>query len=184
MQTLSRFAAWIGGAGLLISAIMVTADVLSRKFLGVTMSGSDEYTGYVFAAATTWAYSYCVMHRSNVRIDALYNLMPMSVRAVLDIVGLVLLLIFMSVLLLQSWEVFATSWRQDSVSVTTLATPLWIPQLAWVSGLIMLEITLIFAIVHASAALFTGDIAKVQALAGTMSVQDEIREGTRGMGID
>lgn len=184
LERLSRYAVWIGGAGLMLCAIMVTVDVLARKFLSVTMSGSDEYTGYMFAASTTWAYSYVVLHRSNVRIDALYNLFPMSARAVADIVGLVLLLVFISVLLVQANEVFLTSWRQNSVAIMALATPLWIPQLAWLIGLYLLEFTLIFVIVHAGAALLTGDIVKVQALAGTMTVQDEIREETRGMGLD
>ena len=71
LERLSRYAVWIGGAGLMLCAIMVTVDVLARKFLSVTMSGSDEYTGYMFAASTTWAYSYVVLHRSNVRLDAL-----------------------------------------------------------------------------------------------------------------
>ena len=182
-ERLAVRAVWIGGAGLLICAIMVTIDVFARKFWNVTMSGSDEVTGYVFAAATTWAYSYCVIHRANVRIDAFYNLMPRWLRAVLDIVGLVLLLIFITVLLRQSWLVFETSFLENSTAPTTLATPLWIPQLFWITGLIMFELTLVFVIVHALAALMIGDTAKVQSLAGTMSIQEEIREGTRGMDI-
>jgi TRAP-type C4-dicarboxylate transport system permease small subunit len=184
LERISLFAVWVGGAGLLLCAIMVTVDVLARKFLSITMSGSDEYTGYVFAAATTWAYSYVVLHRSNVRIDALYNLFPMPVRAIADIVGLLLLLVFISVLLYMASGVFMTSWARNSVAITALATPLWIPQLAWLIGLAMLEFTLIFVIIHATAALLTGDIVKVQAIAGTMSIQDEIREETRGMGVN
>jgi len=168
----------------MICAIMVTVDIFSRKYLSVTMSGSDEYTGYMFAAATTWSYSYVVLHRSNVRIDAVYNLFPRPARAIADILGLVLLLVFISVLLIQATEVFATSWRQNSVAITALATPLWIPQLAWLMGLYLLEFTLIFVIIHAGAALLSGDMAKVQELAGTMTVQDEIKEETRGMGLN
>ena len=70
LEQISRFAVWVGGAALMAAAFMVTVDVLFRKFVGITMSGSDEYSGYVFAASTTWAYSYCLLHRSNVRIDA------------------------------------------------------------------------------------------------------------------
>ena len=184
LERLSRYAVWLGGAGLMICAIMVTVDILARKYLSMTMSGSDEYTGYMFAAATTWAYSYVVLHRSNVRIDAVYNLFPAPARALADILGLVLMLIFISVLLVQATEVFTTSWKQNSVAITALATPLWIPQLAWLIGLYLLEFTLIFVIIHAGAALLTGDLAKVQALAGTMTVQDEIKEETRGMGIN
>ena len=75
-ERLSLWAVWVGGAALMLSAIMVTVDVLARKYLNITMSGSDEITGYVFAGATTWAYAYCLLHRSNIRIDAVYNLLP------------------------------------------------------------------------------------------------------------
>ena len=70
LDKLSRIAVWFGGIALLISAVIVTLDVLSRKIFGVTMSGSDEISGYVFAASTTLAYSYCLINRANIRIDA------------------------------------------------------------------------------------------------------------------
>ncbi|MEM7423175.1 MAG: TRAP transporter small permease, partial [Pseudomonadota bacterium] len=148
LERVSLWAVWAGGLALMLSAIMVTIDVLSRKYLNVTMSGSDEITGYVFAGATTWAYAYCLMHRSNIRIDALYNVLPRIVRAVLDVAGLVALLFFMGYFTSKAVGVFEESWVNNSVSVTTLLTPLWIPQLVWLSGLIFFNITLIFMIVQ------------------------------------
>lgn len=181
LERISLWAVWIGGGALLLSAIMVTVDVLCRKFLGVTMSGSDEITGYVFAGATTWAYAFCLLHRSNIRIDALYNLLPQGVRAVLDIVGLLLLFLYMSYLTAKAVEVFSTSWTNNSVSVTTLLTPIWIPQFVWLTGLVFFNITLIFLIVRAALTLVLVGPAAVQGLTGTLSVQEEIAEETQGI---
>jgi TRAP-type C4-dicarboxylate transport system permease small subunit len=128
LETLSRWLVWAGGAALMVAAIIVTIDVLCRKFLGVTMSGSDEISGYVFAASTTWAYSYTLLHRSNVRIDALYNLLPRPVTAVLDVIGLALLLYYMWFMTSTAVLAFLESWELNSVSITTLETPQWIPQ--------------------------------------------------------
>jgi len=180
-ERLSLWAVWLGGGALMLSAIMVTIDVLSRKYLNVTMSGSDEITGYVFAGATTWAYAYCLMHRSNIRIDALYNLFPRGVRAALDIVGLLALLVFMGFFTSKAVGVVTETWKNDSVSVTTLLTPLWIPQIVWLTGLIFFNVTLIFLIVHTVLAFIVGGPRAVQTLAGTMSVQDEVAEETRGI---
>lgn len=180
---LARYAVWVAGAAMLLAAIMVTIDVLCRKFLGVTMSGSDEISGYVFAAGTTWAYSYCAIHRSNIRIDALYNVLPLKVRAILDVVGLVLLFYYMQMLTFAGLNVFLTSWKQSSLAVSALATPLWIPQLFWISGLFMFMITLAFLIVYSLTALVTGNLAVVQAIAGTLSVQEEIAEETHGIDV-
>lgn len=181
LEKLSRFAVWVGGAALLLAAIMVTVDVLCRKFLGVTMSGSDEISGYVFAGGTTWAYSYCAIHRSNIRIDALYNLLPKQVRAVLDVIGLVLLFVYMWLLTVAGWQVFITSWQKSSVAISTLATPLWIPQIFWITGLTMFMVTLGFLIIYSGLALVTGQIDTVQKVAGTLSVQEEIEEETQGI---
>lgn len=177
----SRVAVWVGGAALLLSAVMVTVDVISRKLFSVTMSGSDEITGYVFAASTTWAYAYCLLHRSNVRIDALYNVVPRAVRAVLDVVGLALLLVYMGYLTVRGYQVFLTSFERDSVAITTLATPLWVPQLLWISGLTLFVVTLIFMLVYTLVALLKGDFARIQRIAGALSVQEEIAEGTQGL---
>ena len=181
LEKISRFAVWVGGAALLLAAIMVTLDVLARKFLGVTMSGSDEISGYVFAGGTTWAYSYCAIHRSNIRIDALYNFLPNQTRAILDVVGLTLLFIYMALLTYHGWDVFQTSWERNSAAISTLATPLWIPQIFWITGLFMFLITLAFLILYSGVALITGQIDTVQAVAGTLSVQEEIEEETHGI---
>ena len=181
LARIAQVAVWIGGGAHLAAAIMVTIDVLLRKIFSVTMSGSDEMSGYVFAAGTTWAYSYCVLHRSNIRIDAVYNLLPRRLCGVLDIVGVVLLLIFNAVLTRHAWEAFATSYVRDSVSITTLATPLWIPQLFWVIGLIAFQITLIFVAVYATLRYLQRDDAAVNRIAGVPTVAEEVEAETRGM---
>ena len=155
LEKISQYAVWLGGAALLAAALMVTVDVFCRKFFSITMSGSDEYSGYVFSATTTMAYSYCLLHRSNVRIDALYNLLPRWLTAVLDVIGLSLLLYYMSIMNYFAVISFHDSWVNNSVSITTLGTPQWIPQLFWVSGLALFFITLIFVHIFNSTKLFS-----------------------------
>ena len=183
LEWISRRAVWIGGAALLAAAVMVTLDVLSRKFLNVTMSGADEISGYVFAAGTTWAYSYCLLHRANIRIDALYNFMPRWLCAVLDTVAVILLLIYNGVLAYRAWGAFSQSWERDSVSITTLATPQWVPQLFWASGLIFFELVLLFVFLYTMVGLLRGDLDLVKRIAGVPSVAEEIEAETHGMNL-
>lgn len=180
-ERLSLWAVWLGGGALMLAAIMVTIDVLARKYLNVTMSGSDEITGYVFAGATTWAYSYCLLHRANIRIDALYNIFPRGVRATLDIIALIGLLVFMGFFTSKAVGVVEQTWVNNSVSVTTLLTPLWIPQIVWLGGLLFFNVTLIFLIVYTVLSFIVKGPGAVQQLAGTRSVQDEVAEETRGI---
>ena len=180
---ISQIAAWIGGAALLGAAILVTLEIFLRSALNVSIGGADEISGYAFAISTTWAYSYCLLHRANVRIDAFYNFLPRPVRAVLDVVGVILLLGYMGVLTEKAIGVFAESWANNSVSITTLQTPLWIPQLLWLSGLILFMLTLVFVSLYALMNLLRGDLAGVQRIAGVRSIEEEIDEETHGMDL-
>ena len=183
LERISQLAVWVGGAALLLAALMVTVDVLSRKIFSVTMSGSDEYSGYVFSATTTWAYSYCLLHRSNVRIDALYNYLPRKVTAILDVVGLLLLFYFMSIMTYYAMVSFVDSWVNNSVSITTLGTPQWIPQLFWVAGLILFFVTLIFVVVYSVAALLQRNWDLVARVAGVPSIAETMQEETHGIDV-
>jgi len=183
LEQISRAAVWVGGASLMLAAVMVTVDVFFRKFLSMTMSGSDEYSGYVFAASTTWAYSYCLLHRSNVRIDALYNLLPRRIASLLDVLGLLLLLYFMSIMTYYAMIAFLDSWDKNSVSITTLATPQWIPQLFWVSGLVLFFVTLVFVTLYSVVALLQRNWDLIGQIAGVPSIEDTIVEETHGVDV-
>ena len=183
LERISQFAVWVGGAALLAAALMVTVDVLARKIFSVTMSGSDEYSGYVFSATTTWAYSYCLLHRSNVRIDALYNYLPRKITAILDVVGLLLLFYFMSIMTYYVMISFVDSWVNNSVSITTLGTPQWIPQLFWVAGLILFFVTLIFVVFYSIVALLQRNWDLVARVAGVPSIAETMQEETQGIDV-
>ena len=175
---ISRTAVWIGGLALMICAFMVTIDVTFRKLFGLTMSGSDEITGYVFAASTTWAYSYTLLTRANIRIDALYNILPLKPRAFLDLIALLALLYYVYLLTGTAWEMFLDNWEYNSTAQTTLATPLWIPQIFWVSGLAFFGLCLIFLTIYTIYALIQRNWALVQSIAGVKSIEEEIEEET------
>ncbi|MDP6876176.1 MAG: TRAP transporter small permease, partial [Alphaproteobacteria bacterium] len=183
LEHISRLAVWVGGAALMAAAFMVTVDVLFRKFVGWTMSGSDEYSGYVFSATTTWAYSFCLLHRSNVRIDALYSLLPRPVSACLDVVGCILLLYYMSIMTYYAGISFFDSYENNSVSITTLATPQWIPQLFWFVGLVLFLVTLIFVTLYTLVALLQRNWALVARIAGVPSIAELMEQETQGQDV-
>lgn len=190
-ERLSLWAVWLGGLSLLLAAVMIVIEVVGRKIggteiLGVTLPsfrvpGSDEYSGYVFAGATTWAYAYTLIHRSHIRIDALYNVFPRRLRAVLDVIGLALLGFYVLYLTERAWIVFLGTLDKGSKAATPQQTPLWLPQGVWVTGLTFFAIVTVFLCLYAALCLFTGRTSEVQKLAGTMSVQEEVEEETRGV---
>ncbi len=180
LERISVYSVWVGGGALLLAAIMVTLDVLSRKVFSVTMSGSDEIAGYVFAAATTWGYSYCLLKRANIRIDALYNNLSHMKQSVLDFFGMFLLLFYVFILTVKAVVVFQETVADNATAQTTLATPLWIPQLFWVSGLVFFLLTLAFITVYTGVALVRRDLATVSRIAGVRTIEEEMTQETEG----
>ncbi|MEQ9643400.1 MAG: TRAP transporter small permease [Alphaproteobacteria bacterium] len=175
---------------LIFAAFMVTFDVLSRKFIGWSMAGADEITGYIFAISTAWAYGFTLLGRSNVRIDALYERFPMPLRALLDIVALCALLIFMSFVTYWAWRVFHGSMGAPfgdtdvwSLSITPLSTPLAVPQGLWFFGLVLFEITAFVLLLRLLASLFRGDWTAIQLRAGTRTATEEIEAELTSHGL-
>jgi len=172
----SRGAVWAGGALTLASVVLISYDVLVRKLFNVSIGGADELSGYAFAISTTWALAFATLQRANVRVDVVYERLPVRVAAVLDWLALVALAVFIVYLTRYGFEVFATSWLQNSQANTPLATPLWIPQGLWALGLCWLCLVLALMLVRASFALVTGDLATVRALCGVRTAQEEAKE--------
>ena len=175
-NALSLGAAWFGGAITLASVLLICFDVLVRKFFGFTTGGADELSGYAFAISTSWSLAFVVLHRGNVRVDALYQLLPVRVSAVLDWLSLVALGVFMVFLTYYASFVVDTSWTQSSAANTPLATPLWIPQGLWFLGLVWMCLVLALMLVRASVALVTGDTPTIKGLCGVRSAEEEAEE--------
>ena len=176
-RCLSRWAVWVGGALTLASVLLITYEVIARRLFSVSMGGADELSGYAFAISITWAFAFTVLERANVRIDVLYQYLPVRLTAFLDWLSLVALGVFAVYLSYYGTLVAVTSWEQNSAANTPLATPLWIPQFLWAAGLVWFVIVLLLMLVRSSAALVTGDLELVKTLAGMKTAADEADEG-------
>jgi TRAP-type C4-dicarboxylate transport system permease small subunit len=174
--SLSRAAVYAGGAITIASVLLISFDVIARKFLGFTTGGADELSSYAFAISTAWALSFAALQRANVRIDFIYQHLPIRLAALLDWVALVTTAVFVAILTRYAYEVLAASLIQGSHANTPLATPLWIPQGLWFLGFVWFCIVLALMLVRASTALVTGDIAALRALCGVRSSEQEAEE--------
>ncbi|NYT37507.1 TRAP transporter small permease [Allopusillimonas soli] len=174
-NTLSRWAIWVAGALTLIMALYIVADIFIRKFTAYSL-GSDELSGYAFAISISWALAFATLQRANIRIDALYQVLPVRLCAILDWIALVGLAVFIAYLTRYAVNVAHTSWTRDATANTVLATPLWIPQYIWAAGLIWLCIVLALMLLRASTALVRGDMAGIRTVCGMRTAQEEARE--------
>lgn len=169
---------WIGGAMLILSAAVVTVDVVLRKVLSVSLGGSDELSGYAFGIATMVSLAYALIHRANIRVDAFYHYFPKPLRAVADIAGLALLVAFLSLIAYLGFKMWSDSLAFGSRSITPMRVPLAIPQGLWISGLLFGVVTGIILIFAGATAMWRRDWQSVQILVGVKSVDEQIEEET------
>lgn len=175
-NVLSRYAVWAAGGLIIASVLLISFDVLARKFLDFNTGGADELSSFAFAISTSWAFAFAVLQRANVRVDVIYQLMPIKAAAFLDWLSVVAMGVFMVFLTWYAKDVVAASWIQNSAANSTMATPLWIPQGMWLIGLVWMCIVMALMLARSSYLLITGDIHALQELCGVRSAQEEADE--------
>lgn len=184
MDSLSRAAravalvgTWFGGALLIGAAGLIGVEVLLRRFWNASIPGTDELAGFAMAIGIAWGLAFTLLRRGHVRIDSLYVLLPVPVRAVLDILGLLALTGFMSVVTWYAWTgVFGRSFRVGARSLSRLEMPLWIPQALWGAGLVLFLLCALLLLVRSLLALLRGRFGEVQQMIGSRSILEDTAE--------
>ena len=172
----AEFAALAGGVLILSAAGVVSVDVLLRKFVSVTLGGADELSGYALAIGSTWSFAFVMLSRSNVRIDALYQMMSRRWAAVCDLIALMALLVFASVVAWYGFTVMSYAWEIGSRSNSSLAVPLAVPLTLWWIGYAWFVLCGLVLMLRSVSAMFSRDFHLVNRLIGARSIQEEAAE--------
>ena len=172
---------WIGGLLMIGASILIGVEVLIRKFFSLSIGGADEIGGYVLSMSAAWAFGFALLQRGHVRIDSIYVTFPPRVRAGLDLLGVALFMYFFGLILYYAYDVLADSIRVGTVSWTKLQTPLVIPQSVWFAGLLVSVFVAFLLFLRSLIHFAAGDLAAMQPLVGSRSVDEELKEEIKGL---
>ena len=173
-RTTSRILVWIGGTLIILSALLVTVEVVLRKLFNISFGGADELSGYAFGIATSLGFAYVVFERAHIRVDALYNLFPVWLQTIANLVGIVLLAGFAGVICVMAWHLVADTLTHNSHSITPMRTPLALPQIPWLAGWLFFVACCGLLILASLKALVSGDLKALNALIGTRTIDEQI----------
>ena len=176
LQRVCTLAVWVAGGILILAAIGVAIEVVLRKVFVVSVGGATELSGYTLAVVSSWAFAFTFLNRAHVRIDSLYRIFPLRIRVLLDVLALSSFIGFMLILTHRAFKVLLVSIEYNTISMTPLATPIWIPQTLWVIGLSLFVIVLTSMLARTGLALVKGDFVGVNRLIGTVGMEEEIEE--------
>jgi TRAP-type C4-dicarboxylate transport system permease small subunit len=140
------------------------------------LGGADEFSGFALAIGSAWAFGFAILERAHVRIDSVYTTLPRPVCAALDILGLSVFGIFMSLMAWQGTGVFMESVRNSTVTLSVIAWPLRYPQFLWVAGLWWFVVIVVLLWIRAVLTIVRGDFLLVQKQIGSKTVQEEVNE--------
>jgi TRAP-type C4-dicarboxylate transport system permease small subunit len=175
VRWIARAAVIIGGAAILLSGLMITADVVMRRVFGLSTWGADELSYYALAISSSWAFAHAMLVKAHIRIDMLTMRASWPLRSASNIIALASMG-FLA--LMASWAILEEverAWSRGATSITRLATPLWIPQGLWLAGFVFFAITILLLLARVIAALVierSHEIAERHG--GTPTMEDEI----------
>lgn len=178
-EAVSRAGAVFGGAILLLAAITICVDIVLRYTFAATVGGADELAGYALAISSAWGFSTALLSRSHIRIDTVYVRVRSPVRASLDLISLTAFAAFMALVAWHGWGVLQQSYMAGSHSLSSLETPLVIPQSLWLAGLVFCVAVAVLLLAQAVIAYARGDVATLFRLIGSKSAVAEAEEEVR-----
>ncbi|MDC8443117.1 TRAP transporter small permease [Halomonas aquamarina] len=176
VQSGSLWLARAGGVLILLAVALVTMEILSRQLIGRSNLHATEITGYVMAISTSWAFAYTLMRKAHIRIDALYVKLPVSARGMLDLIALMSLALFCVLVVGAAFDVAELSYTGGARANTPLGTPVWIPQALWLLGLVWFSVAVVLMSLRVLLGLLSGQMNDVQRLAGSPTLDEQIRE--------
>jgi TRAP-type C4-dicarboxylate transport system permease small subunit len=109
----------------------------------------------VLATGVAWSLAYTFRRRGHIRIDVVFFLLPPKVQAFLDVAASVIMILFAFALSYYSWILTFMSFWQDTKSVTSLQTPLYIPQSLMALGFSSLAIEVLLFLLRQVAQLIS-----------------------------
>lgn len=178
-QKLARVLVIMAGWCVMAIGFMVAIDVIARNLTGHNIGGVDEISGYLFAIGISWSLAEGFYARSHVRIDALYQRLPMISRSALDLVSLLALLFLAAFLIYSGWIVVSGTWARASRSASSLQIPLIIPQLVWLFGFVVFLASLLLAGLRALLHVGQGGALAIQQQLGVMTATEEADEAVK-----
>ena len=133
-SVLVRIAMW----GVFAMMVLVVVDVGLRTFAGMSLLLTEEVSGYLLVLVAYLAFAEALKQGRHVRVDLLITFLPDRLRARLDLILSLLGLTAMIVVTWRSIIMVYRSYIRDVRIPGILLTPVYLPQIIMVVGVLAL----------------------------------------------
>lgn len=178
LSPVTRICAILCGLWLLGYSLLVCVDIVARRYFGVSLQGTDEIGGYTGAVLAAFGFAHALVRRRHTRIELFLAAAPAWPRAIGNTVSAAAIAAFAAFVAWRAWHELADSIDFMSVSNSPLQVPLWIPQGAWLAGLVVFAFVAALLALHALLLLLRGRAGDINRWYGPPTIADEIAAET------
>src|SRR5690349_13389076 len=136
-------------AGLFMVAIFVLMMLLSAgRPVGLNIPAADDFVSWCMAAMAFLGLAHTFQHGEMIRVGLLIDKLPDRTRHTVEIVCLIIGIGFIGFFAFYACQLIRDSWRFHEMSQGVISIPMWIPQIGYAAGLIILLIAFVDEFIH------------------------------------
>jgi TRAP-type C4-dicarboxylate transport system permease small subunit len=136
-------------AGLFMIAIFVLMMVLSAgRPLGINIPAGDDIVSWCMAAMAFLGLAHTFRHGEMIRVGLVIDLLSGRPRWIVEIIALIIGCGFTGFFAWHASAMTYDSWRFHDMAQGVLAVPLWIPQLGYSGGLVILFVAFVDELIY------------------------------------
>lgn len=132
--------------GIVVMAIIVLSEIITRNLFGFSWEMSDELGGYIVVGITFLSLPVCQVYRSYHHVQFVQTRLRPRLRAASHILFDLLSLGFCVLLVWQLSRFVLQSYQSGDEAETVLATPLWIPETVMPIGSLAASVSVLRAL--------------------------------------
>ncbi len=122
--------------------LVMLAQALGRE-VGVLVRGADDVVAWLCAASAFLALGHTFRRGELVRVGLLIDLLGARARRVVGLAALAIALLFVGYMVYAVLRFVYESWKFNEVAQGMIQLPIWIPQLSFAAGALILFIALL-----------------------------------------
>ena len=147
LDALYLFAGYAAG-GFLIAIFVLMMVLSAGRPLGVNLPAGDDFASWCMAATAFLGLAHTFRNGEMIRVGLLIDRFEGQTRRVIEIVSLIVGCGFIGFFAWHAVLMNYQTWQFKDMSTGVVVVPLWIPQLGYSGGLVILLIAFVDELVH------------------------------------
>lgn len=138
---------WLAGL-FLIAIFLIMLALSAGRPLGIDVPAGDDFASWAMAASAFLGLAHTFRSGEMIRVGLLIERLSGPVRWVFEVIALSIGTVAAIYFAWYAFDMNRTSWQFNDLAQGVVAMPLWIPQIGFSGGLIILAIAMLDELVH------------------------------------